>query len=55
MSKSVVVSLKVKLTTELSSPMLRLASTMSTPTVGFLVSIWTVSEPGSPRLPASSW
>ena len=47
-------SLKVKVTTELLSLSLSAPSTMSTVTVGFCVSMVTVSEPAPPRLRAAS-
>ena len=52
--KSTGASLKVKVTTELLSPSFSAASTMSTVTVGFSVSIGTVSAPPVPGLPAAS-
>ena len=52
--KSTGASLKVKVTTELLSLSLSAASTMSTVTVGFRVSIVTVSEPPVPGLPVAS-
>ncbi len=52
--KSVVASLKVKVTTELVSVSLSDASTMFTATVGLSRSMVTVSEPVAPVLPAAS-
>ena len=52
--KSTGASLKVKVTTELLSLSLSAASTMSTVTVGFSVSMVTVSEPPVPGLPVAS-
>ena len=52
--KSTGASLKVKVTTELLSLSLSDGSTMSTVTVGFSVSMGTVSEPPAPGLPAAS-
>ena len=52
--KPVGASLKLKVTSELVSPSFRLPSTMSTVTVGLLVSMATVSLPPTPVLPAAS-